>query len=194
MKKYIKSLYMALFHPILFFSFHIRHESRRFFIKRQSHVKGIRQIAMGTDVQIGYGARIQFFHEDTHEKKLYIGDGSYICNRVSLLVGAEIEIGHDCLIASDVCIVSENHQTDPESTIPYGKQKLNYAPVRIGSNVWIGEKAMILPGVKIGKASIIGAGSVVTEDIPEYAIAAGNPANVIKRYDFATSKWVRVHV
>ena len=58
--------------------------------------------------------------------------------------------------------------------------------------MWIGEKVTVLPGITIGEKSIIGANSVVTKDIPPFCIAAGNPASIIKRYDFEKHEWVRV--
>jgi acetyltransferase-like isoleucine patch superfamily enzyme len=63
--------------------------------------------------------------------------------------------------------------------------------VRIEKGCWIGEKVIILPGVNIGKRSIIGAGSVVTKSIPEYSIAVGNPARVIKTWNKDKKQWVK---
>ena len=57
---------------------------------------------------------------------------------------------------------------------------------------WVGEKVIIMPGVTIGDRSIIGAGAIVTRDIPPYSIAVGNPAKVIKRYNFKTHSWEKV--
>ena len=65
-------------------------------------------------------------------------------------------------------------------------------PVHIGENVWVGAGTVIVPGVTIGKNSVIGAGSVVTKDIPDYSVAVGNPAKVIKRYDINKQKWIRI--
>lgn len=96
------------------------------------------------------------------------------------------------LIASHVMISSENHGTDPESDTPYMNQPLITKPVSIGDGCWIGEKVCILPGVNIGKKCIIGAGSVVTKSIPDYSIAAGNPARVIKKYSYETHNWEKV--
>jgi len=56
----------------------------------------------------------------------------------------------------------------------------DYAPIKIHDNVWIGERAIILKGVTIGKGAIIAIGAVVTKDVPEYAIVAGNPARIVK--------------
>lgn len=74
----------------------------------------------------------------------------------------------------------------------YGSQELIKMNVEIGEYCWIGEKVMILPGVTIGDWCIIGAGSVVNKSIPSYSIAAGNPAKVIKRYNFETHIWEKV--
>ena len=65
-------------------------------------------------------------------------------------------------------------------------------PVRIGRNSWIGIRCSILSGVTIGEHSVIGAGSIVTHDVPPFSIAAGVPARVIKKYNFETQKWENV--
>lgn len=69
----------------------------------------------------------------------------------------------------------------------YGK-----GPVRIGAESWLGFGVKVMSGVSIGRHCVIGAGSVVTADIPDYSVAAGVPARVIKRYDPASGLWVRV--
>jgi lipopolysaccharide O-acetyltransferase len=79
---------------------------------------------------------------------------------------------------------------DPESDMPYGSQVYNGEPVTINGGAWLGERCCILSGVTIGRKSIIGANSVVTKDIPDFCIAAGNPAKVIKHYDFNLHRWV----
>ena len=85
-----------------------------------------------------------------------------------------IEIGDNTIFAPGVKIISANHS----------KSDLNKwdktSPIRIGKNVWIGANAVILPGVEIGDHAVIGAGSVVTHDVPSHAVAAGVPAKVIK--------------
>jgi len=66
-------------------------------------------------------------------------------------------------------------------------------PVKICENVWLGENAIILPGIEIGKNSVIGAGSVVTKNVPENCIVAGNPARIIKKYNFDNKKWEKIN-
>ncbi|WP_185752397.1 acyltransferase [Butyrivibrio sp. AE2032] len=149
-------------------------------------------VAIGNGTQILAGSRIQLYPELVEEKPhLRIGSGCFFGYRLCILVGADITIGNNVLMASDITIVSENHGTNPESELPYKKQQLKVAPVTIGDNCWIGDKVIILPGTNIGEGCVIGGGAVVTKDIPSYSIAVGNPARVIKRYDFDMHKWVK---
>lgn len=86
-----------------------------------------------------------------------------------------ITIGDNSLIGHNVTIATLNHDFNPKN-----RASLNPKPVIIGNNVWVGSDSTILPGVSIGDGAIVGAGSVVTKDIPPLAVAAGNPARVIK--------------
>ncbi len=108
--------------------------------------------------------------------KLIIKNGTYL-NRNTLIVANKfVEIGKDCKISWDVIIMDTDLHPLPGQTETIDK------PVIIGDNVWIGCRAIILKGVKIGNGAIIAAGSVITKDIPEYSIAAGVPAKVISVY------------
>ena len=149
-------------------------------------------ISIGSNTKILHHSRIQSFGQKNDKLQVKIGNCCYICSYFSLLNASTITIGDNVLIASHVMITSENHCMDPESELPYMDQPLDTKPIEIGNGCWIGEKVCILPGVKIGEKAIIGAGSVVTKSIPNYSIAVGNPAKVIKRYDFKTHSWVKV--
>ena len=80
------------------------------------------------------------------------------------------------------------------ATEDYSFQPLKTESVYIGKGTWIGEKVCILPGVHIGEKSIIAAGSIVTHDVPDYVIAAGNPAKIIKKWDWENNEWIKVEV
>lgn len=139
------------------------------------------------------GARMQSYQGLVNSSpKIKIGNNCYIGYNFSALAGANITIGNNVLIASNVLLSSENHSIDPISDLEYMNQPLIAAPIKIENGCWIGEKVIILPGVEIGQKSIIGAGSVVTKSIPAYSIAVGNPARIIKQYNFKTNQWEKI--
>ena len=158
-------------------------------IGRGLNVKSGKGIQIGDNVRIGRFGRLSCFSIGGKLGNIIIENGCYIGDFFSALSGSDITIKHDTLIASYCTITSENHSVDPECGVRYGNQPLLGKPVTIGNNCWIGEKVMILPGVTIGEWSIIGAASVVTKDIPNYSIAVGNPAKVIKTYNFKSHRW-----
>lgn len=89
-----------------------------------------------------------------------------------------VYIGDDCMIGPGCHLVTAMHPVSPRLR----RQKLQYnKPVRLGNNVWLGAGAIILPGVTIGDNSIVGAGSVVTHDVPSDTIVVGNPAKVLRK-------------
>lgn len=107
-----------------------------------------------------------------------VGDNFFLNVNGKLMDSGKITIGNNVFIAPNVCIITEEHAMDVEQRI----QGLEYThPVTIGDNVWICAGALVLPGVTIGEGSVIGAGSVVTKDIPAHCLAVGNPCKVIRK-------------
>jgi len=107
-----------------------------------------------------------------------IGDNTSIGEYAHMWGNGGIFIGNNVLIAAHCCISTLNHNYS-EAIINIGG--VTAKPVAIEDDVWLGYNVIILPGVTIGQGSVIGAGSVVTKDIPPYSIAVGNPAIVIKK-------------
>ena len=126
-----------------------------------------------------------------------IGEGSYVSTPISSIacpsgvrIGKNVYINGGCLfmarggitieddvqIAANVQLVSNNHD-------PYERQILTCKPVLIRQGAWIGAGATILPGVCVGRHAIVGAGSVVTKDVPDYGVVVGNPAKLVKKLD-----------
>ena len=106
-----------------------------------------------------------------------IGDDFFSNFNLTIIDGGGVEIGNHVFIGPNVGIYTASHPTDVR------RREKGYEwglPVKIGNNVWIGGGAEILPGVTIGDNTVIGAGSVVTKDIPANVVAAGNPCKVIK--------------
>lgn len=106
-----------------------------------------------------------------------VGKNFFANYNCTILDVAKVTIGDNCFMAPNVAIYTAGHPIYPDvrrDMWEYGKQ------VTIGDNVWIGGNTVICPGVNIGSNVIIGAGSVVTKDIPDWAVAAGNPCKVLR--------------
>ncbi len=149
--------------------------------------------SIGDNVTILANCRMQAYCDSTGKRgKIIIGNGCFIGYYFTILAGGDVNIGKDVLIAANVGIFSENHGIDPTSDDSYMHQPLICRNVNIGDGCWIGEAVKIMPGVDIGEKCIIGAGSVVTKTVPSFSIALGNPARVIKRFDFDKGDWISV--
>lgn len=98
---------------------------------------------------------------------------------VNCLVHGPLEIGDNVMMGPDVVILTHTHNIN-RTDIPMEDQGSRVAKVTIGNDVWIGMRSIIMPGVKIGNGAVIGAGAVVTKDVPDYAIVGGVPAKIIK--------------
>lgn len=122
--------------------------------------------------------------------RLVIGDGTYVGHFCHFYASSRIEIGKDVLIADKVYLSDNGHGYQDEQ-LPVIKQPVQQLPpVIIGDGAWLGENVCII-GASVGKKSVVGANSVVTKDIPDYAVAAGAPAIIIKRFNTATKEWQR---
>lgn len=107
-----------------------------------------------------------------------LGDGVEVNNYTIINGNGGVDIGADTLIGPGVKIISYQHAFSADRLIR--KQAAIAAPIRIGSDVWIGANAVILAGISIGDGAVIGAGAVVTHDVPAGAVVAGAPARILK--------------
>jgi len=123
----------------------------------------------------GYYAGYIYMEVRTPEAVIEIQEGTYLNNNCSIIsVGPGISIGRVCLIGPEVMIMdSDIHGIE-------NRQQPAQGPVSIGDDVFIGARAVILKGVRIGDHATIAAGAVVTRDVPARSVAAGNPARVVK--------------
>ena len=107
-----------------------------------------------------------------------IGEGTYINSGLTLIDDYNITIGKGCLFGTTVTLCTTGHPIDPEKR---AEGSMYSFPIAIGDGAWIGAGAIVLPGVTIGRYAVIGAGSVVNKDIPDYTVAVGNPCKPLRK-------------
>lgn len=111
---------------------------------------------------------------------IHVGENFYANFECVFLDVCEIRIGDNCFIAPGVHIYTATHPLNAKERISGAEYGI---PVNIGDNVWIGGRAIINPGVKIGNNVVIASGAVITKDVPDNVVAGGNPAKIIKRME-----------
>lgn len=124
--------------------------------------------------------------------RLKIDDQTSIGNNAFILANNEIEIGKNVIIAPYVYISDHIHEFEDITKNLKDQPLSENGRTIIEDNVFIGIKASILPNVRIGRHSVIGANAVVTSDVPPYSVVVGNPGRIIKKYDFSKKCWVKV--
>lgn len=139
-----------------------------------------------------YGAYLAVLPIHTTAPVLRVGARTQIGNHAHIVATHRIEFGNGVLVADRLFIADNGHEfIDP--MVPVRDQGLRQLPaVSIGDGSWIGENVCII-GASIGKHCVVGANSVVARDLPDYCVAAGSPAIVLKRYCAATSQWRRTN-
>ena len=157
------------------------------YIGKQVKIHGGKNITVGDKVSIRPGAEIW-----CSEGQIQIGAGTDIGTRCRFSVINRLEIGKNVLFSPNVYITDCDHAY-ADVTKPVMCQGVVQKDnrVSIGDGAYIGINAVIVGNVTIGKGSVIGANSVVTKDIPDFCVAVGAPAKVIKKYDQETGGWVK---
>lgn len=149
-------------------------------------LRGERYMSVGESCYIGKLVQLtatDSFGEQRFDPKIVIGDNCSIGDFSHVTAINEIRLGNNVRMGKGILITDNSHGVSDAEMLdiaPNHRPLVSKGPVIIDDNVWIGAKSCIMPGVHIGKGAIIGAGSVVTKDIPPAAIAAGTPAKVIR--------------
>jgi len=190
MFKKIKLLYLYLFYKKKFGNL-----GSRVRILGKIHTTNPKAIHIGSKCQIGHYCRIESFSNYGKQElspKLIIKENTCIEHAVHMYCANSLFIGRGVLIASGCMITDNNHGINPEKE-NYVQQPLMFKETKISDGVWLGENVSVLPGSHIGEKTIIGANSVVSGSIPPYCIAVGNPAKVIKKYNFQIKSWEKIN-
>ena len=152
-------------------------------------IVGASNISLGDNVFIAPGTLLAAEPlTRSHACLLEIGSGTSIGNYNQIYATERISIGRNVLTANNVYISDNGHGYADVSTPIKQQPIVQKRPVDIGDGTWLGQNACVV-GASIGKNCVVGANAVVTRDIPDYSVAAGAPAVIVKRYDPATNTW-----
>jgi acetyltransferase-like isoleucine patch superfamily enzyme len=160
-------------------------------------VRNTNSIDFGKNLTTGIGCRIEAY-PNAKKKVMFFGNNVQLNDYVHITAIENVTIGNNVLMASKIYIsdcshgsYSGNENDSNPNSIP-SKRPLFSKPVVIHDNVWLGEFVSVLPGVTIGRGTIVGANSVVSKSLPENVIAVGSPAKPIKKFNFANNKWEKI--
>ncbi len=151
-------------------------------LSHAARLRAPRHLFIGSNVSIAHGARIDIIRgalPSSYQGEIHIGDGTIIEPRVHMAAATRMMIGKHVLFAANVYVTDHDHGfLNPD--LPVMHQPLIVKATSIEDWAWLGENAVVLKGVTVGHGAVIGANSVVTRDVPPFAIAAGIPARIIK--------------
>lgn len=140
---------------------------------------------------VGEGVWVESPFSCDYGRNIHVGDGTFVNAQCVFLDGAEIRIGRDVLIAPGVQLLTVTHPvaarerltSDAERAAGAPPYRTRAAPITIGDRCWLGAGVLVMPGVTIGAETVVGAGSVVTRDLPAGVLAVGSPARVARALD-----------
>lgn len=176
----------------LFHSRYFRSFGRNTRIDSPLKIDGSKNISLGEYVNIGYKSWLAALPlTNNAECELVIGNGSAIGHFNHIYATKSIRIGKNVLTADKVYISDNQHGYEDPRTPVMHQPIVQKQSVVIGDDSWLGENVCVI-GASIGCHCVIGANSVVTRDIPDYCVAVGIPAKIIKRYDFSRKTWDKI--
>lgn len=169
-------------------------ENKGYYIDPSCDIRCADRVKLGKNVILQKDCWINAENQNIQNGlRIEIGDGTNVGRRSTISSSNKIIIGQNVLIAPNVLITDHNHKYT-DTGIPISMQGIDSSDntVMIRDNAWIGTNSVVQGNVKIGRGSVIGANSVVLDDIPDYCVAVGSPAKVIKIFDITSGKWISV--
>ncbi len=160
------------------------------YIASDARLIGISRIQIGKCAAVGSGTLLNVNDRATPGVALSIGDNTFIGPRNFLSVGRSIIIREYCLTTVNCAFVGSVHRYDDPTRAYTTTGTTLDADIYVGANCFFGTGAQVIGCVRIGHGCVIGASAVIRSDVPPFSLVVGNPARVIKRFDFALKKWV----
>jgi acetyltransferase-like isoleucine patch superfamily enzyme len=162
-------------------------------------IRNKRNIYLGNGLTTGVGCRLEAVPYIKKAIVLKLGNNVQMNDYVHITAMESVTIGNNVLLASKIYISDCSHgsysgnEDDSHPDLYPASRSLFAKPVVIQDNVWLGEFVSVLPGVTIGKGTIVGSNSVVSKSLPDYVIAVGSPAKPIKKFNFQNSRWEKIN-
>lgn len=177
---------------VLLYRFSFRHYGKKSLILCPLQIDGKKNISIGNHVVVGEQSWLAAMPlTGNAQPQLTIGSHCVLGHFNHIYATSQI-IFEESVLTADKVYISDNLHTYSDVSQPIINQPIRQLkPVRIGEGSWIGENVSII-GASVGKHCVIGANAVVTHDIPDYSVAVGIPARVIKRYDAEAQQWIKV--
>jgi lipopolysaccharide O-acetyltransferase len=150
-------------------------------LERPVRLVGTDRITLGRDVFVGANTWLHVL-SDHPDGELAIGDGTNIAGSCVLSAASSVRLGRGVLLARNVYVSDHIHAYDDIGTPVLAQGVTRVEPVSIGDGAWLGQGVVVCPGVTIGRGAVVGANAVVLDDIPEFSLAVGVPARVVRRF------------
>lgn len=171
----------------------LRERGSRTTIVPPCRIRGAERISLGAGVFVGGGCWLEVLGSQARlGGGIKIGDGTSMAGRCTITAAAEVVLESKVLLAGNVYISDHTHAFQDPAIAILDQGVTGVRPVRICSGAWLGQNVVVCPGVRIGCGSVVGANSVVKQDVPDFSMAVGAPARVIKRLNRRTGDWERV--
>ena len=155
-------------------------------------VLGWRHVRIGHHTVVGEHTWLNVNAREADEPGIVIGSNCFLGRRNFLNSGALIRLGDYCLTGVDCHFLGSDHEHRTPFAPYVTTGNTRDGIIEVGANCWFGASVTVLKNVRIGFGSIIGAGAIVTRDVPPFSMAMGNPARVLKRFDVKRSEWVSI--
>jgi lipopolysaccharide O-acetyltransferase len=140
------------------------------------------RIAIGRDVFVGPGCCFQALDGGGDGVAIVIGDGVNIAGSCVLSAVSRVRLGRSVLLARNVYIADHAHAFEDTTRPVLDQGVTDIRPVEIGDGAWLGQNVVVCPGVRIGRGAVVGANAVVREDVPDFAVAVGVPARIVREF------------
>lgn len=190
-KMKVSKITKAFYYALMRFFGGYRHIGRHSVVMKPIQIDGANNISIGNKTYIAHGAWLLGRTRKDNQPSLKIGDHVQIGHYAHITAGYNIEIQDSVLLADKVYISDIGHSYQNIDLPILAQNERILGQVLIGSGSWIGENVCII-GASVGKNCVVGANSVVISDIPDFCVAVGAPARIVKQYDVIEKRWVNV--